>query len=88
MAGGLLRITTEFTDHQSVRYRLTSVLVGRNGASCRIQALERAPWQASSNIVASLDAVADLPAFDLRLPPPPGDPDWVVLLRLLNKASR
>lgn len=81
--GSLLRLSGEVRDSRSNHYRLTSILVSRNGASCRIQALERAPWDARSAVVASLDDVRDLPAFDLGFQPRSNDADWGPLLRVI-----
>jgi len=81
-AANAVRITGDFAA-AGERYRLTAIIVVRNGGSCRVQSLVRA-----GAAELALDDVTDMPALDLPHPQPESPPDWVVLLRVLDKAFK
>ena len=72
------------------RYRLAYKLVQRNGVACRIAALERAPFTSPSLMIATLEAVVDVPGLDFLDPTltAPEDAGASITRMLLGLAGR
>jgi hypothetical protein len=72
-------------------YKLAYSLFRRNGATCRIAAIERIPFDQPHSMIAALDGVRDAPGLDIlgaRPVEPRENPGWTLLRGILYLGAR